>query len=159
MDISRNFDWEQSEFELRQSAAYGHAVRVLTSSRQHRNENVHTLAASLWPAVRLNQIAFLYNSKGAPVAFVTWAYVTGDVATLLEQDPDYRLDISEWNEGDQVWIVDLVAPFGDLRNLLRKLRATCFSDLRRVRGTRRYAGGRRARTVDRRVSSIRAAAQ
>lgn len=147
MDISKNFDYPESDFERKLSASFGHAVRVLASSAR-RVESLQPLGIHLWPAVRLNQIGFLFNSRGSPVAFATWAFVTDEVANSLLADPNYPLDISEWNEGDQLWFVDFVAPFGEARNLARKLTAVYLPQATRVRGIRRYADGRRPRVVD-----------
>ena len=146
VDISRNFDWPELEFERQLSANFGHAVRVLTSCAR-RTGMLQPLGVQLWPAVRLNQIGFLFNSRGSPVAFATWAFVTDETAQTLLSDPDYCMDISEWNEGDQLWLVDFVAPFGEARNLARKLCATYLPGAWRVRGIRRRAG-RQTRIVD-----------
>ena len=147
MDISRNIDYPESEFERQLSANFGHAARVLVSSVR-RTQALKDLGIHLWPAVRLNQIGFLYNSKGSPVAFATWAFVTDEVAQSMLADPNYCMDISEWNEGDQLWLVDFVAPFGEARNLVRKIFAVCLPGAWRVRGIRRYADGRQPRVVD-----------
>jgi cytolysin-activating lysine-acyltransferase len=147
VDISKNFDYPESEFERQLSANFGHASRVLVSSAR-RTQALKDLGLHLWPAVRLNQIGFLYNSKGSPVAFATWAFVTDEVAQTMLADPNYCMDISEWNEGDQLWMVDFVAPFGEARNLVRKLRATYLPGAWRVRGIRRYADGKQSRVVD-----------
>jgi cytolysin-activating lysine-acyltransferase len=147
VDISRNIDYPESDFERQLSANFGHAVRVLVSSAR-RTQALKDVGIHLWPAVRLNQIGFLYNSKGSPVAFATWAFVTAEVAQSMLADPGYRLDISEWNEGDQLWLVDFVAPFGEARNLVRKLRAAHLKGAWRVRGIRRYAEGKQPRVVD-----------
>jgi cytolysin-activating lysine-acyltransferase len=147
MDISKNFDYPESDFERQLSAKFGHAVRVLVSSAR-RTEALQPLGVHLWPAVRLNQIGFLYNSKGSPVAFATWAFVTDEVAQTMLADPNYRMDISEWNEGDQLWLVDFVAPFGEARNLVRKLCSVYLPGPWRVRGIRRFADGKPSRVVD-----------
>ena len=147
MDISRNIDYPESDFERQLSANFGHAARVLTSSSR-RTQALKDLGIRLWPAVRLNQIGFLYNSKGSPVAFATWAFVTDEVAQSMLADPNYCMDISEWNEGEQLWLVDFVAPFGEARNLVRKLFADFLPGAWRVRGIRRYADGRQPRVVD-----------
>lgn len=147
MDISKNIDYPESEFERQLSANFGHAARVLVSSAR-RTDALKDLGIHLWPAVRLNQIGFLYNSKGSPVAFATWAFVTDEVAQSMLADPNYCMDISEWNEGDQLWLVDFVAPFGEARNLVRKLFAAYLPGAWHVRGIRRYADGRQPRVVD-----------
>jgi hemolysin-activating ACP:hemolysin acyltransferase len=147
VDISKNIDYPEGEFERHLSANFGHAVRVLTSSAR-RTEALQPLGIHLWPAVRLNQIGFLYNSRGSPVAFATWAFVTNAVAQSLLADPNYQMDISEWNEGDQLWLVDFVASVGEAHNLVRKLRTVYLPGAWRVRGIRRYADGRQPRVVD-----------
>ncbi|HYJ42183.1 MAG TPA: toxin-activating lysine-acyltransferase [Steroidobacteraceae bacterium] len=147
MDISKNFDYPENDFERQLSANFGHAIRVLASC-DRRTEALQPLGIHLWPAVRLNQIGFLYNSKGSPVAFATWAFVTDEVAQSMLADPNYNMDISEWNEGDQLWLVDFVAPFGEARNLMRKLCTVYLPGAWRVRGIRRYSKGKQPRVVD-----------
>jgi len=70
------------------------------------------------------------------------------VAQTMLEDPDYCMDISEWNEGDRLWLVDFVAPFGEARNLARKLCNCYLPGNWRVRGMRRYADGKPSRVVD-----------
>jgi hemolysin-activating ACP:hemolysin acyltransferase len=153
VDISRNIDYPESEFERQLSAKFGHAARVLVSSAR-RSQVLKDLGLHLWPAVRLNQIGFLYNSKGSPVAFATWAFVTDEVAQAMLADPNYCLDISEWNEGDQLWLCDFVAPFGEARNLVRKLRTVYLPGAWRVRGIRGYADRKQPRVVDFKLKAV-----
>lgn len=148
VDISRNHDYPENAVERQLSARFGHAARVLASSAC-RTRNLHELAIHLWPAVRLNQIGFLFNSKGSPVAFATWAFVTDEVAQTMISDPRYCLDIGEWNEGDQLWLMDFVAFPGEAWNLVRRLREFYLPGPWRVRGIRRYANsGKAPRIVD-----------
>lgn len=132
----------ESPAETRKSATFGHAMRLLWSS-ERREIAVGATARRLWPAVQLNQIAFLYNSKGMPSAYATWAFLTPETAERLREDPDYLLALDEWIEGEALWLIDLVAPFGDVVNLARKLRKACFPTIDRVQAIRRHGSAAR----------------
>lgn len=136
----RAIGYPESPYETRNSAVYGHALRLLwaTSGKQAA---LGDISRRLWPAVLLKQIDFLFNSKGVPVGFVTWAYLTEGCAQDLINDPDYILHLSEWNEGDQLWIMDVVSVPGQVRNLARKLRKTRLRRASRLYGQRRRSGG------------------
>ena len=132
----------ESPVEMRKSATFGHAMRLLWSSSR-REVAVGPTARRLWPAVQLNQIAFLYNSKGMPSAYATWAFLTPETAGRVKENPNYLLALDEWIEGEELWLVDLVAPFGDVVNLARKLRITCFPTIDRFQAIRSCGRGAR----------------
>lgn len=154
-DGSRIITYPESPHERDLSCRYGRAVRLLTSASVRRNETLRQVGVHLWPAVRLDQIAFLYDSSGAAVAFASWAFVTDRVAAVLLADRTYELDISEWNEGDQLWLIDFFAPYGDAWNLYRVLRRRWLRQVTRVRAVRYYIDRRTQRCVDIRVRSTR----
>jgi len=77
------------------------------------------------PPIVLDQCR-LYSRGGLPYAFVTWAFVNDTVAARLRgQQP--KIAPHEWQSGDQVWIIDAVAPFGHLDETLKELRETQFA--------------------------------
>ncbi len=84
----------------------------------------HTLLSDLeWrvmPALMLRQ-AKIYLRAETPVAFASWAYLSPQVAQRFRQPP-HRLAPAEWNSGEQVWLVDLLAPFGGSQDVLKDLR-------------------------------------
>lgn len=107
---------------------------------------------SLWvwmhPPIRLRQIQFLFSDEGRPLGFATWAYVTSETAHRLRSGA--APTIEDWNDGDQLWMMDVVAPYGHVRELSAKVRCRLsfrdgsfyYSDarngrLRRGRGTAR----------------------
>jgi hemolysin-activating ACP:hemolysin acyltransferase len=49
-------------------------------------------------------------------------HVTKEVASSLRDYEEASLDLSERNEGDLLWITDVVAPFGDVRALVKKMK-------------------------------------
>ena len=71
------------------------------------------------PPVVLDQCR-LYSKNGLPYAFFTWAKVNDQVdARLRGKQP--KLAPHEWQSGEHVWIIDAVAPFGQLEETLADL--------------------------------------
>ncbi|WP_310611701.1 toxin-activating lysine-acyltransferase [Limnohabitans sp.] len=88
----------------------------------------HTLLSELeWrvmPALVLDQ-AKLFMRDNAPVAYVSWARLSDDVAERYQQAP-HHLTASDWKSGEQIWIVDLCAPFGGIQEVMKDLRESVF---------------------------------
>jgi cytolysin-activating lysine-acyltransferase len=152
-DIIRHIDYVETPAESELSRAFGHAMRLLSFAGKRREQTLKSIAGTLWPAVQLRQIELLFNSHGQAVAFATWAWLSPELGDLMRREPGYTLHLSEWNEGDQFWIVDFFAPFGDARNLCRRLRNRHAARGGRVRAIRHYANGKNPRLVD--VGTVR----
>ena len=76
------------------------------------------------PPIVLDQCR-LYTKAGLPYAFITWAFVSDDVdARLRSSEP--KIAPHEWKSGEHVWLIDAVAPFGQLEETLKELRETMF---------------------------------
>ncbi len=88
----------------------------------------HTLLSELeWrvmPALVLDQ-AKLFMRESAPIAYVSWARLSDDVAERYQQAP-HHLMASDWKSGEQIWIVDLCAPFGGIQEVMKDLRESVF---------------------------------
>lgn len=97
----------------------------------------------LWirPAIVLGQIHFFVDRAGAPRGYVTWAFLSPDVERRLLDDPEVVLHLSEWNEGDRLWLLDLVVPGERLRPRIREVKRL-FPDIDAARSVRRDDDGR-----------------
>jgi cytolysin-activating lysine-acyltransferase len=88
----------------------------------------HTLLSELeWrvmPALILDQ-AKLYVKDEAPVAFASWARLSEVVAQRYMGTP-HQLALTDWNSGDQIWLIDVFTPFGGAQDVLKDLREKVF---------------------------------
>lgn len=76
------------------------------------------------PPIVLDQCR-LYAKDGLPYAFFTWALVDDEIdARLRSHQP--RIAPHEWKSGEHIWIIDAIAPFGQLEETLKELRETLF---------------------------------
>lgn len=89
----------------------------------------HTLLSELeWrvmPALVLDQ-SKLYMRDNAPIAYVSWARLSEVVAQRYKAAP-HHLMAADWKSGEQIWIVDLCAPFGGVQEMMKDLRETVFA--------------------------------
>lgn len=85
-----------------------------------RHSLISDLEWRVMPPLVLDQ-AKLYMREQMPLAFVSWARLSPEVAQRYRQAP-YRLTPSDWQSGDQIWIIDMVAPYGGVQDLLNDLR-------------------------------------
>lgn len=144
--MHRAIGHEESPHERSLSAALGHAVRITWLSSA-RSENIDSMCRRIWPAIALDQIEFLYDSRGIAVGFVTWGFLSDSSVECLKNDPSFQLHLSEWNEGTILWIMDLFALEGQAWNLVRKFKRNHLSTGRVVMGVRRYSGKKSSRFV------------
>lgn len=94
------------------------------ASRVGKYAKVGLVNLKLWvvPAIELDQIKIFYDERGAPTAYVTWAFVSDRSLRMLELGEVFYLNIHEWLGGEHFWITDLVAPPGTGLQVLRFIR-------------------------------------
>ena len=89
----------------------------------------HTLLSELeWrvmPALVLDQ-AKLFMRENAPIAYVSWARLSDGVAARYQTSP-HQLTHADWQSGDQIWLIDLCAPFGGAQEVMKDLRESVFT--------------------------------
>jgi len=116
----------------------GAAIMLMLESKPHRRCTLAYGAKVLHEAVRQHNIKFFFGNDGALVAFAVWAYVDLITIERLTATPSRPLLAPEWNEGSELWMVDLIAPYGNVRSVWRDLRSTVFvneSEVRFVSGS------------------------
>lgn len=101
----------------------GEMVWLLTQSPLHRGFSIGDLEWLVMPPL-IHQQFYLFRDGERPVGLATWAKCTADVVAKLDKgmiEPENRLTLEEWASGDQVWLVDLIAPFANAENRQREL--------------------------------------
>ncbi len=104
----------------------GYAAMLLAQDPTTRMAELRILQDWIEPAIRHKQLIFAFNELKRPVGFVTWATLAPDVERRLASDPLARLHESEWDEGERLWLMHFIAPFGDAPRMARFLKAHFF---------------------------------
>jgi cytolysin-activating lysine-acyltransferase len=118
----------------------GLVAAVMLNSREYCQYPIACLKFWIEPAILLNQIHFFFDLGGQPIGYMTWAYLAEDTEKRLLHDPDVLLHLSEWNEGESLWILDLVVLDGSLKNQLREA-FSLLSKFAEAKSLRRRADG------------------
>lgn len=121
---------QDNQYQIGISQTTGNIIRLL-SDCDRRIFKLASITQQLMPAVRLGQIHFIYNRRHAPLGYVAWAFITEEVLNRLKEG-QYDLHFSEWNEGDIVYLFDIVSPYGYAKELLSSFMRTNFSTKKRV---------------------------
>jgi cytolysin-activating lysine-acyltransferase len=113
----------------------GEIVWLMTQSPLHKQMFIADLEWFLMPAILLEQFRLFYGPapKAAPAgatpmpaACALWARVSPETAARLEAGA-HKLAAHEWaHEGGELWLIELVAPFGAQEEILRDLATNLF---------------------------------
>ena len=67
----------------------------------------------------------IFRRNKLPVAYASWARLGEEAAARLRNGAR-RLKPGDWKSGDELWLVDLVAPFGGRDAITAELRDKVF---------------------------------
>lgn len=101
----------------------GEMTWLLTQSPLHRGLSIADLEWLVMPAL-IHQQFYLFRDGERPVGLALWAKCSPETVRKLDKgmiEPENRLTLEEWKSGDQIWLVDLIAPFADTSNRQREL--------------------------------------
>jgi erythromycin esterase-like protein/hemolysin-activating ACP:hemolysin acyltransferase len=132
---------EPSQAATARAASLGYAAKLMSQSPVHVTTAMRSLRLLIAPALAQRRVKFYFDEDGQPVGFVVWAFLDEDVEQRVISTGGFQLHESEWNEGRRLWIVDLVAPMGHARYILRDLRDLVFADAPEIQYLRRRRGG------------------
>lgn len=96
---------------------------LFSHSEGHRNYTVSEfLRYAVYPILR-NKIQIFYEGD-MPVGLVTWCFLPEDVGEEFLEDR-HQLDEQDYlaNDGEQLWGIEFIAPFGHARQIMRRMNA------------------------------------
>jgi len=108
------------------SAILGEMVWLYSMSDLHRDWTISSIHQWVLPAIQ-HQHFRVYRKGAKPVALITWAWLSAEIETAYVRNPS-SLRPQDWKSGDRLWLLDLIAPFGDTRHVVSDVRATIFKN-------------------------------
>ena len=102
---------------MKNTEAVGMMTWLMGQSDQHCNWTIEDVHRLIIPPVALQQFR-IWQVEHQPVGFVTWGLFNeeteaGYLAGSRKIQPD------DWNAGDRLWLVDFIAPFGGVSQMVR----------------------------------------
>lgn len=142
-------DWlpRPAESELNDATQIGLVVQILTHSKR-KSVSVSNLQMSIWPALRLQQLAFCFDYRGRASGFATWAFLSDEVAQELKEGSNRPLHFSEWNEGLNLFIIDVVLLPGSAFRIAHILKNNRLAAFERATAIRRDHYGRVKKIIE-----------
>lgn len=101
----------------------GEITWLLSQSPLHKALAIGDLEWLVMPALIAEQF-YLFLDGHQPVGLALWAKCTPAASAKLEAgmiEPENRLKLEEWTSRDQIWLVDLIAPFASAENRQREI--------------------------------------
>lgn len=106
------------------SEVLGEIVWLMSQSPLHKQLFISDLEWLVMAPV-LNQQFRIFYAQDRPVGVLFWAHASDEVAERLAQGVT-RLRPQDWKSGDQVWVVEAIAPFGGAEEMVRDLKEKVF---------------------------------
>ena len=123
------------------AAALGSILAIMLRDPARQRLPISALAAWIRPALTLEQYRIFFDDDGRPVGFAIWAYLSDDVQEKWQTQCGSVLHISEWNEGENLWLVDFCALKRYQRIAMEHVKAELFSACDAVNWVRRKPNG------------------
>lgn len=114
----------QSLKVLQRLPAMGPVIMLYLQSSHRRYQFIADLEWLLLPPLVLGQCK-LYMKKEYPISFVSWAFLDEAAEKRLFANGG-KLRPEDWKSGDRLWLMDIVAPFGGVENMLRDIQKNEF---------------------------------
>ncbi len=98
--------------------AVGKIVWLMGQSKAHQSHDIADLHRVILPPVALGQYR-LWESDGFPVGFMSYA-LFNEQTEAGYLDGTRFIQPDDWAAGDRLWLVDFIAPFGGVREIVRE---------------------------------------
>ena len=102
----------------------GPVVWLYMHASSHKHLFLTDVEWMIIPPMTLNQYK-LYMKEEAPLAYASWAFVDEETEKRLLSGR-VRLAPKDWKSGERLWLIDLVAPFGGGKDVLKDIRDNVF---------------------------------
>jgi len=106
--------------EAAQFEAYGKLSWLASFCPLHQRFSPALLRSFFLPAVTHDCVRFFANEQGTTAAALIWARLSDEVSQRMVFD-NRPPAINDWNSGENLWFLDLIAPFGHGRQIARHL--------------------------------------
>ncbi len=97
----------------------GRITWLMLQSEQHKHLFLTDLEWRVLPPVLLKQFR-LFRKDGAPIGYAAWALVDENTDQRLRKG-ETKLKPEDWRSGPNLWLLDLIAPFGGDKMMLKEL--------------------------------------
>lgn len=107
------------------SHVLGEITWLFSQSPLHKNLFISDLEWMVMPAILLEQFRIFYGPNQQPAGLILWGSVSDETEQRLINH-QIKLAPHEWKGGDNLWLIEMVSPFGGQDEMLADMAATVF---------------------------------
>ncbi|MEQ8825200.1 MAG: toxin-activating lysine-acyltransferase [Filomicrobium sp.] len=108
------------------SSVLGEVTWLMSQSPLHKRFFIEDLEWFVMTPALLQQFR-LYYAQDRPIGVVLWATVNAEVEQMLLGGTT-KLRPQDWQSGNQAWIVEVIAPFGGVEEMVKDLKTKVFPE-------------------------------
>ncbi|BAQ90358.1 ACP:hemolysin acyltransferase (hemolysin-activating protein) (HlyC) [uncultured Mediterranean phage uvMED] len=97
---------------------FGDLCYLLAASGKYNKWTFGKIKHLFLPPIERGQYLMFHND-GKPVAFISYAYVSDELLEDLKSGARW-MQPGQWNCGENIFISDFIAPFGNVGGILRQ---------------------------------------
>ncbi|MBU6338512.1 MAG: toxin-activating lysine-acyltransferase [Rickettsiales bacterium] len=124
----------------------GDVTALFLNSDYHKNFRIVNMWKEVVVPLTNGQYRIYYNKQNLPTVFVSWAFMSDEVSEKY-QTGNYSLNHDEWKSGNNLWLMDFIAPFGDAKKIFADLYENVFGKEHKAKFIRRNHDGSVRRIV------------
>lgn len=95
-------------------------MRLAEQSINHKDDPIDVVCAEVvWPMLLGNY--FIIRENDAAVAYASWGFFNKKVSTIKMAATRELLSKEDHNSGDEIWLMDVIAPFGHAKKIIAQL--------------------------------------
>lgn len=102
---------------------------LMTQTSSHRHFFLADAEWLIFAPIARARFRIYRDDKGAPAGCVLWASLSDEVQERVESGAT-RLAPADWTSGDNLWIIDVIAPKGKAGAMVEDMRNTVFKGRR-----------------------------
>ncbi len=110
---------EQTKEVFKKLPLLGPICFLAMNSSAHRFMFIADFEWRILPPVVFDQ-AKVYMREEQPIAFASWAFLSEEAAERYRKIG--RLAPKDWKSGDEAWLIDVIAPFGSVEEIVKDLK-------------------------------------
>lgn len=89
-------------------------------SINHKDDPIEVVCAEVvWPMLLNNY--FIMRESDKPVAYASWGFFNKQISTIKMAATRELLQRDDYNSGDEIWLMDVIAPFGHAKKAIARL--------------------------------------
>ena len=92
---------------------------ILSLSDKHETWTIKDIQRLVIPPLKLNQYR-IYADKEVPLCYASWAMLPEE-AEEGYKNRTRKIQPHDWNSGDNLWLIDVICPFGGTRIAIKRL--------------------------------------